>query len=168
MFFTIITIFIILLLGNLIPISKEDSKTNKLLKSLTVIGLTIAIQSFLFEFKVVNVLYTIMLIYVVSLVKGDEIHKIFKKDMEGFALSRYLPNDTHPRVYNDTDLYSNIRLNNHDIDDGIIYSNNDNKLIKCELDDKFWLGNEDPIKYCRAKLKREQSLWYKIKAFFGF
>ena len=75
--------------------------------------------------------------------------KFSKKTWKDLLLVVIYRNDTHPRVYNDTNLYSNIRLNNHDIDDGIIYSNNENKLIKCELDNKYWLGNQDPIKYCR-------------------
>lgn len=170
MLFSILTILIILFLNKLIPINKTDDKNTRVSKSLLIIALVLFTQYLLYGFKLINVLFTLILIYVVSMAKGEELYKIFMKDQEEYAdFSRYQNKNNNGRVYNNTNLYSNIALaQNQGHDNGIIYTNDNDKLIRCELDNKFWLGkNKDPLKYCRKKLKGE-TLWGKIKSFFGF
>ena len=125
-------------------------------------------QVLIFGFKIINLLYTLVLVYLVSLAKGDEIHKIFLRDVEDFQLDRRVPDDQE-RVYDLSEFYPDLRLSNSNgYNNGTMYSNNSNKLIRCELNQDFWVGkNNDPIKYCREKLK-DKSFWKKIKDFFGF
>ena len=169
MLFTIINIIIIILINQLVPILPTDSKNDKISKSVIVIALVMAIQVFVFGFKTINLLYTLVLVYAVSLAKGGEVHKIFSRDLENFKLNRKIKDNTE-RVYDLTQFYPDIySFKNNKYKNATEYTNSENQMIKCQLDQDFWTGKHvDPIRYCRKKLYNQKTWWEKIKDFFGF
>jgi hypothetical protein len=124
MLFLIIVIALYSVLENVFKISKDDNIQKKIIKLISIVGFSLAIINLIYEQSLLNVLFVLIIIYIVSNTKKDSLYELmtninnvetFKDEYElDSEYYKYYRNNENSfsRVFNDDYEEEHYKLNN--------------------------------------------------------
>ena len=182
MLFLIIVIVLYIFLENIFKINLNDGKHKKLLKVASILGLSAIIVNLIYDKSLPNILFVLLLIYIVSNTRKDSLYEYMSNidNFENFENEYKIDSDYYKYYRNKEDSLSRVFNDNYDENDYLLDNlypkdvpeeeedingddeeqkadiqvgyNDELKHIKKNIMNKFWLIDNNNSDY---KIKEE-------------
>ena len=182
MLFLIIVIVLYIFLENIFKINLNDGKHKKLLKVASILGLSAIIVNLIYDKSLPNILFVLLLIYIVSNTRKDSLYEYMSNidNFENFKNEYKIDSDYYKYYRNKEDSLSRVFNDNYDENDYLLDNlypkdvpeeeedingddeeqkadiqvgyNDELKHIKKNIMNKFWLIDNNNSDY---KIKEE-------------